>query len=209
MLLASRRAAAQWRLLLLITGAVVVRERPVPSPAPLTGHLDKDPLASPTSYLVTQKNVSEGEVRVPGARCRKRKLKTKPNKSFPMPPPNQHGIGQEVSHGTRPAVKRSLRRARNRAQRDGWTFYRGRLLTISQLGGTSTDRALGPSRKQITPPTWPLTRTRRASVFSWNAGGMTTECYQELLTWLQLKQIDMTCIQDVRWTGDRTWRAGG
>ena len=46
-------------------------------------------------------------------------------------------------------------------------------------------------------------------MFSWNAGGLNTETYQELLTWLQVKRIDLACVQDVRWTGERTWRTHG
>ena len=68
----------------------------------------------------------------------------------PKHPPNQHGIRQEASLGTswsQPAVKRSLQRARARAQRDGWTFYRGRFLTLPALGGNAAAPALGPVKQ--------------------------------------------------------------
>ena len=55
-------------------------------------------------------------------------------------PPKIHGLGYEVSPGTSCpglAVKRSLKRARCRARQDGWAFYRGRLLSMADLGGAS------------------------------------------------------------------------
>ena len=48
---------------------------------------------------------------------------------------NHHGLGHAAPHGAthRPqAVKRSLRRALGRALREGWTFYKGQMLSLPQ-----------------------------------------------------------------------------
>ena len=69
----------------------------------------------------------------------------------------------------------------------------------------------GSSRAPLRLPQnyMPKPTSRRAAMFTWNAGGLTSEIYQELLAWLQLQHIDFAVIQGTRWRGERTWRASG
>ena len=128
-----------------------------------------------------------------------------------MYPPKKHGSGHEASHGTKGplAVKRSFLRARHRARVEGWTFYKGKLLTLAELGGdTQMQASWSPPRGRaalLPPPKL----GRRAPLLSWNAGGLTTETYQDLLAWLETKQISLALIQGTRWTGDKMWTTRG
>ena len=125
---------------------------------------------------------------------------------------NDHGPGQVASHRTawpQQAVKRSYRRAYFRARRDGWTFYRGQLLTMPQLGRQLRHHADSGITWPKTMPPLPGTRTKRAAVFTWNAGGLGTEIYQDLVAWLHTQKVDIAMIQGTRWTGEATWRSNG
>ena len=123
--------------------------------------------------------------------------------------PKKHGSGQEAPPGaTRPmqAVKRSLLRVRKRAQPNGWTFYKGKLLSLRDLGGQHEERTHPPASVQtgfVPPPPG----GRRASLMTWNAGGLTSEIYTELVLWLRSQQVDIAMVQGTRWRGERTWRS--
>ena len=125
--------------------------------------------------------------------------------------PKQHGLGQEASYGTtRPmqAVKRSLLRARKRAMQHGWTFYRGQLLSLRDLGGPLDAPApMMPRPKACHAPS--LAKGRRASLMTWNAGGLTSEIYNELVIWMQSQQLDVVLVQGTKWKGERTWKSHG
>ena len=125
--------------------------------------------------------------------------------------PKMHGPGLEASPGTfsHVAVKRSLRRARQRAKVDGWTFYKGKLLTLAALGGNAeVPRPWRPPHPGASKPHLPKAG-KRAAFVSWNAGGLTTEVYQDLLAWLEVKCIDIAVIQGTRWNGERMWSTRG
>ena len=127
------------------------------------------------------------------------------NQNMTIRPPKSHGTGQGVSHGTKPISKRSYCRALRRVRETGWTFYRGRLMIGSDISSQST-------MKPPSPPLRPLARRRaqpRACMLNWNVGGLTTPLYHEILHWLSKHRIDICTMQGVRWTGDRTWTAGG
>ena len=130
----------------------------------------------------------------------------------PSLPPKVHGLGKAVSFGTSPpqqAVKRSLLRAKRRAQREGWTFYKGQLLTLIALGGLDAPPHAPRQAHRPGLALLPPRCSRRASMISWNAGGLTTEVYQELLLWLNSQCVDIALIQGTRWKGERIWRARG
>ena len=118
--------------------------------------------------------------------------------------PNAHGLGRAESSGTsRPqqAVKRSLLRAQKRARREGWTFYKGNLLSLKELGGLA-DAPPTRHRQRGAPPCLPTSKCfRRASMVTWNAGGLTSSTYQELLLWLTSQCVDIAVIQGARWRG--------
>ena len=126
--------------------------------------------------------------------------------------PNIHGIGKAESLGTsRPqqALKRSLLRAQRRARREGWAFYRGNLLSLKDLGGLHDPVPRRDLQRPKPIHTAPSKCHRRVSMMSWNAGGLTSPHYQELLVWLTSQCVDIAVIQGTRWRGERTWRARG
>ena len=120
-------------------------------------------------------------------------------------PPKVHGKGHEAPLGACPpaASKRSFKRALRRAQTYGWTTYKGQILSQKVIDPM-------PSMVNKVPPPQPTSRTgRRATILTWNAGGLTTELYHELMQWGQSNQIDIMMVQSTRWREDKTWSAYG
>ena len=119
-----------------------------------------------------------------------------------------HGSGQAVPLGAKfpphSAVKRSFRRAIKRAQMHGWAVHRGHLIQAPGSDQSEQPQEHAPTRM---PPKGRL--GRRASILSWNAGGLTTELYQQLLAWAAERMIDILLIQGTRWKDDRTWKSHG
>ena len=105
--------------------------------------------------------------------------------------------------------KRSLQRARRRAQQDGWAFYKGRLLSMAELGGPSTRSVIGKPCPRAMMPAQPPAKGKRASLLTWNCGGLTSEIYNDFISWLMVKQIDIAVLQSTRWKGERTWCSHG
>ena len=127
-----------------------------------------------------------------------------------LPPiaPKQNGLGHVGPSGAAcpmQAVKKTFRRARFRARRDGWTFYRGQMLSLPQLGRCAAPAYATPKPHMMMPKK----KTKRASVLTWNAGGLTSEIYNDLVAWLHTQGTDIALIQGTRWSGERTWRTCG
>ena len=125
---------------------------------------------------------------------------------------NKHGLGQAEPPGAplRPrAVKRSLQRALGRATREGWTFYKGQLLTLPKISARVMQGSAPMPSMGFRTQCMPKPKSKRAALFTWNAGGLTSEIYNDLLAWLQMQQIDFAAIQGTRWHGERTWQAAG
>ena len=119
-------------------------------------------------------------------------------------------------------VKRAYRRARARAARAGGTYYRGRWRTADQLqalhrrpGGATKD---GPASGTASAgPTHGDPRRRRTSshrlrCITWNISGASSEAWQELMRWLQVRQqdFDIIIVQETHWRheGCRTFSSG-
>ena len=125
--------------------------------------------------------------------------------------PKTHGSGPMQPLGAKTqglfAAKRSLRRAHRRAEKSGWAFYKGHLLTSAQI-----DQAVETGHINLTALQHPP-RARhpgpRASIFSWNTGGLSSESYRDLMHWLEIQQIDIVLLQGTRWKGERLWQAHG
>ena len=87
--------------------------------------------------------------------------------------------------------KRSFLRAQRRAALSGSTFYRGRLHSSKQL--RSADIPIPISHRTPKPKLTLSTNPDKIRVLVWNAGGLHTEKYQELLTWENIRSCLPGC----------------
>ena len=93
--------------------------------------------------------------------------------------------------------KRAYRRAVRRAEAEGSTFYKGRILY------SNGQHARVPGK--VNPPQ----SDRRRGVFCWNAGGISSELYAELLRYLETKEdISFVIVQETHWSTTGEWTAG-
>ena len=99
------------------------------------------------------------------------------------------------------SVKRAFRRAQNRARSslNQGTWYRGRWHTTESLGRLSEPLRNNPRHVQPQPP-----RGRRLTphlrVFSWNASGLSSAMFQELMAWCDVQaDLDAIIIQETHW----------
>lgn len=134
---------------------------------------------------------------------------------FPLHGANAHG--QASPTGVSPpsrfiprVVKRSYKRALHRTHRDGTAWYKGRWWTEQQLtqqhinsSHKSDDAATGPPWQ---PPAPRNPRQERLKIFCWNAGGLSTERYQELLAWLATADFDVVTVVETRWKHESEWQ---
>ena len=204
MLLAALR---RWLFLLLLWAALAA----VPA-GPKSGALGR--CSWPRGLLMTlgQTNQKTPRRRGEGSRCAiPPREGVAPTIVANQTPQKSYGKGLVGPHGaTLPprAVKRSYRRALARARHAGWTFYRGQLLTLPKLGAPEPCQPLQfprPHPGQLLPKA----SSRRASVVTWNAGGLTTEVYHDMLAWLCSQKVDIALLQGTRWREERTWRTHG
>ena len=90
--------------------------------------------------------------------------------------------------------KRSFKRAQKRALRDGTTVYRGRTHTASGLA--LQDRTRIPKTLSPTIPANSL------KIVTWNAGGLHSSRYVELMSWLETHDsgpIHVCCVHESHW----------
>ena len=93
--------------------------------------------------------------------------------------------------------KRAYQRARQRAAKAGSTVYKGRIIY-----STGQSVRVPESRKSFSSGT-------RRGVFCWNAGGISSELYAELLRYLETTgTIDIAIIQETHWSTTGEWTAG-
>lgn len=110
-------------------------------------------------------------------------------------------LGPRNTHSVR---KRSYVRALNRAQRFGFSWYRGQLLTSNTC---SSDSQRAPSAPTATPPPMRTSGIKRPrlQVFSWNSGGLAPAKWDHLQQWLHGQALDMVSIQETHWNFSRNW----
>ena len=92
--------------------------------------------------------------------------------------------------------KRAFRRAQARALRDGFTYYRGQPHTPASLSLASVE-SQSPRRSLQAP----LPQSALRCV-TWNAGGLHSSRYAELLNWLESQTQDpihICCVQETHW----------
>ena len=120
--------------------------------------------------------------------------------------PKPHGLEPHVIYGSCQAknnmrvTKRSYKRALNRVQLHGWTWYRGQLLSRSTL---TTFPKCEMTKKQSTSsnvaPT-KLIQRKRLTCLSRNAGGLSQADWDTVQYWLSQQQLDVFLIQESHWT---------
>ena len=123
--------------------------------------------------------------------------------SAPKPsgvPPSSPMPSQAVSR----YVKRSYRRACQRALRQGSTTYRGRLLEARQV----PHHLRSPSSASIPQRPAPPAVRQGLRVFCWNAGGLGGGLYAELMTFLTNSQYDAAIILESKWQENMEYTAG-
>ena len=91
--------------------------------------------------------------------------------------------------------KRSFKRAVARAELNGQTFYKGRILY--------------PSMQFARAPRFQQTMQQpRLHVFSWNAGGLSSERAAELEHFLNSSQYAIALVQETHWSTSGEWNKG-
>jgi hypothetical protein len=112
----------------------------------------------------------------------------------------------EATNGTQACVgkgKKAFRRAQNRARKDGITVYRGQTMTFKALGGhLLTDRpTVAAAQRQHRRPG---TSQPAYGILSWNAGGLTSTVWEELMARMrteEYKHVSIILLQETQWRG--------
>ena len=101
--------------------------------------------------------------------------------------------------------KRSLFRALRRLDRTGSTTYRGHRFTLplADISPRTPPRSIRPQLDGRARP--------RLHVMSWNAGGLSSDRYQQLLLWLQGpgKHLHVVAVQETHWRHDASYKVPG
>ena len=121
----------------------------------------------------------------------------------------QSGFGQ--GHGANVNLqrikKRSLRRAFQRLDRCGHTWYKGQLWTKNINTPTLVDNEPRPPNDTTQKYEQPIEHIPRSRLqcFTWNAGALSSHKYRELLVWLSLSKVDIAIITETHWKLDEEW----
>ena len=120
--------------------------------------------------------------------------------------------GNVATSAAEAARKRSFRRAVHRASnsRDQATWYRGRYLTLTQLGATSTARPVrqdGYQNKSINAKS----HFPRLRIITWNCGGLHDTRYREITQWLcdeyvAGRPVHVMVVQETAWKQDMEYK---
>ena len=101
--------------------------------------------------------------------------------------------------------KRSYKRAFNRAQRAGWTWYRGHCYTVDQFPkGLKRSVRATPPRQQHQQPRAFAPR-HRLQVGHVNVGGLSSDRLQELKLWAIDAELDVLLLSETRWCYENDW----
>ena len=115
------------------------------------------------------------------------------------------GLSIDEAPNLKAIRKRSLFRALRRLDRTGNTTYRGHRFTLP-LANVSPPR---PSQSTCSHQD---SRARpRFHVMTWNAGGLSSDRYQQLLLWLQGpgRHLHVVAIQETHWRHDASYKVQG
>ena len=101
--------------------------------------------------------------------------------------------------------KRSYQKAVKKALQEGSAQYRGKQMSLQELGGTPAPTREKVPAKRLKPSAF-LTQ-QQVSYLSWNAGSLTTAVWEELLSLLNTpaySSVKIVTIQETHWRG--TWQ---
>ncbi|CAE7033308.1 unnamed protein product [Symbiodinium sp. CCMP2592] len=97
--------------------------------------------------------------------------------------------------------KRSYQRAYARSFRDGGAFYRGSWKTPDWFQRASVRPVYLPQFRTAAP----TSGTRSIRMMTWNARGLSSDVYQELLTVVRDQGMDVCLVQETKWAADNCW----
>ena len=117
--------------------------------------------------------------------------------------------------------KRSFKRASRRAVRDGVAWYRGRQLTRVEVAKQQPELVSKLVTKSVSSGSFPCSapqaaprhkfkqgqaaRADRTQFLSWNAGGLSSETFDMLVSLLVSRKIMVAHIQETHWSFSSTW----
>ena len=100
----------------------------------------------------------------------------------------------------RTSEKRAYRRAKQRAALHGGTTYRGRWHTAADLNALEYVPSQPKPRPLRAAPRRRQARIAPVQCFCWNAGGLSSAVYQELMAWLELQhKYQIIILQESHW----------
>ena len=106
--------------------------------------------------------------------------------------------------------KIAFRKATARAHSAGLAQYRGRTLRAAPRSEPSNQQGPMPASSRSRNPPHSLVKTGRITVMSYNAGGLSTPHYTELLAWLHIQRRqrqgpDVVMVQETHWLGEQDY----
>ena len=96
--------------------------------------------------------------------------------------------------------KRSLKRAYKRAQKEGFAWYKGRILLPTVVQPSKTPGV--PTSEMFSQR---MKKSPRISILSWNIGGMSTAKYDQVINWLHQSSVDVALLQETHWYQTDEW----
>ena len=123
-----------------------------------------------------------------------------------------HVLSMQPEHtfAPKPSEKRAYKRAKLRAARSGGTMYRGRWHSVAALQALETRPSRPPPRTVRAATKTKQARITPVHCLSWNAGGLSSPIYQELLAWLDLQdKFRVVVIQETHWPDSCDFHSGG
>ena len=119
-----------------------------------------------------------------------------------------HDSANTRSKHPKGAGKRSYQKALRQAEKNGSALYRGKSLTLQQLGGTPA--VLPPAR--TSKPQRAKPQKDEVRYLSWNAGALTTAVWEELLSLLETEpfsEVKLVVVQETHWRGSWQFSKSG
>ena len=105
--------------------------------------------------------------------------------------------------------KRSYQRALRQAEKTGSTKYKGKILTLSELGGTPAITQSDRKNKSCRLPSYQ--ENKAIAYLSWNAGSLTTAVWEELFALFETDayaETKLVMIQETHWRGSWQFSKG-
>ena len=92
----------------------------------------------------------------------------------------------------------------------GLAQYRGRTLRAAPRSEPSSQQGTVPTLSRSRNPPHSLVKTGRITIMSYNAGGLSTHHYTELLAWLHIQRRqrqgpDVVMVQETHWLGEQDY----